>query len=99
MHLAAFILLVSSFWVSGCAPRVMRMEPSEGRPGTVVSLSMEYLVGWPRVEIGGKTMDYYQVRLLGLNPTGRMGPTMNRFGSRKRSFSFECLVYRPAKTK
>ena len=77
MHLAAFILLVSSFWISGCAPRVMRMEPSEGRPGTVVSLSMEYLVGWPRVEIGGKTMDYYQVRLLGLNPDRKDVPDMD----------------------
>src|SRR5216110_1476375 len=76
MHSAAFILLVSSFWISGCAPRVMRMEPSEGRPGTVVSLSMEYLVGWPRVEIGGKTMDYYQVRLLGLNPDRKDVPDM-----------------------
>src|SRR5437870_7967700 len=74
MHLAAFILLVSSFWVSGCAPRVMRMEPTEGAPGTVVSLSMEYLVGWPRVEIGGKMMDWPQLRLVALNPARKDVP-------------------------
>ena len=44
------------------------MMPAEGSPGTTVSLSMEYLVGWPRVEIGGRTMDYYQLRLSGLRP-------------------------------
>ncbi len=50
------------------------MEPTEGRPGTVVSLSMEYLVGWPRVEIGGRIMDYPKLRLLGLNPERRDVP-------------------------
>jgi len=44
------------------------MMPAEGSPGTTVSLSMEYLVGWPRVEIGGRMMDYYQLRLSGLRP-------------------------------
>jgi hypothetical protein len=44
------------------------MVPTAGPPGTVVSLAMEYLVGWPRVEVGGKMMDYYQLKLLALNP-------------------------------
>jgi len=29
---------------------------------------MEYLVGWPRVEIGGHMMDFYQLNLLSAHP-------------------------------
>lgn len=47
------------------------MSPKEGSPGTTVSLSMEYLVGWPRVEIGGQMMDYPKLKLLGLRPDSR----------------------------
>ena len=54
--------------LTACAPRVVEMEPKEGAPGTMVSLSMEYLVGWPRVEIGGHTMDFYQLKLLAKDP-------------------------------
>jgi hypothetical protein len=67
MRLAAYVIIVSLYLIA-CAPKVMQIEPSEGRPGTVVSLSMEYLVGWPRVEIAGETLDYYQLKLLGLKP-------------------------------
>jgi hypothetical protein len=49
--------------LTACAPRVMEMKPSEGPPGTLVSLSMEYLVGWPRVEMGGNMMDWPQLKL------------------------------------
>jgi hypothetical protein len=52
-----------------CAPRIIRMQPSEGTPGTLISLSMEYLVGWPRVEIAGRTMEWSELRLLGAKPT------------------------------
>jgi hypothetical protein len=54
--------------VCGCAPRVVQMSAREGTPGTLVSLSMEYLVGWPRVEIGGKMMDWPQLKLMASNP-------------------------------
>jgi len=54
--------------LAACAPRVIQISPSEGPPGTVVSLQMEYLVGWPRVEIGGTTMDFYHLQLLGARP-------------------------------
>ena len=67
MRLAAYVIIASLYLIA-CAPKVMQIEPSEGRPGTVVSLSMEYLVGWPRVEIAGETLDYYQLKLLGLKP-------------------------------
>jgi hypothetical protein len=60
--------------VCGCAPRVVKMSPTEGTPGTVVSLSMEYLVGWPRVEIGGKMMDWPQLKLLAANPDRKEVP-------------------------
>ena len=29
---------------------------------------MEYLVGWPRVELGGKMMDWPRLKLLAANP-------------------------------
>ena len=54
--------------VCGCAPRVVKMSPLEGPPGTLVNVSMEYLVGWPRVEMGGKMMDWPQLKLLASHP-------------------------------
>src|SRR5262249_33936243 len=51
---AGYFLLHVFVLVSGCAPRVTEMSPQSGTPGTLVSLSMKYLVGWPRVELGGK---------------------------------------------
>ena len=49
--------------VASCAPRVVEMNPLRGMPGDTVGLSMEYLVGWPRVEIGSVMMDWPQLRL------------------------------------
>jgi len=51
-----------------CAPRVIQMQPSEGAPGTLISVSMEYLVGWPRVEIAGRVMEWSELKLLGAKP-------------------------------
>ena len=59
----AIILLTAS----ACAPRITNITPGviiDGRPGTVMSLSMEYLVGWPRVEIAGEIMDWPQLKLI-----------------------------------
>jgi hypothetical protein len=70
----AFCILIFSLPVAACAPRIIQIEPAEGKPGTVVSLSMEYLVGWPRVEIGGYMMDYPRLKLLGLKPDRREVP-------------------------
>jgi len=61
-------------FVSGCTPRIINMTPTEGTPGTLVSLSMEYLVGWPRVELGGKMMDWPQLKLLGVKAESRDVP-------------------------
>jgi hypothetical protein len=67
-------LCLAAFVVAGCAPKIIRMEPTSGAPGTVVSLSMEYLVGWPRVEFGGQIMDWPELKLLGLKPESRDVP-------------------------
>ena len=68
----AIWVLISFSALSACAPRVIQMTPDEGAPGTQVSLTMEYLVGWPRVEIGSRMMDYYQLKLLSANPTEKL---------------------------
>ena len=60
--------------MAACAPRVVQISPREGSPGTTVSLSMEYLVGWPRVEIGGRVMDFPQLKLLAQKPDRREIP-------------------------
>jgi hypothetical protein len=57
------VLLVATLFTSGCAPRVVQMSPLEGRPGTIISVSLEYLVGWPRVEIGNRIMDWPDLKL------------------------------------
>lgn len=70
----AACVCLCAFVVGGCAPKIIHMEPTSGAPGTVVSLSMEYLVGWPRVEFGGRIMDWPDLKLLGLKPESRDVP-------------------------
>ena len=55
--------------LTGCAPRIVSLEPVSGAPGTEVKVQMKYLVGWPRVEIGGVTKDYTQLQLLSADPS------------------------------
>jgi hypothetical protein len=52
----------------GCAPKIVGIQPAAGPPGTTVSVSMKYLVGWPRVEIAGHMLDWGDLKLLGLTP-------------------------------
>jgi len=59
---------IAALCLSACAPRVVQMSPLEGPPGTTVSVALEYLVGWPRVEIGDKVMDWPQLKLLATDP-------------------------------
>jgi len=54
-----FLLLANS----SCAPRIVSVSPTEGTPATAVNVSMENLVGWPRVEIADKVMDWPQLKL------------------------------------
>ena len=69
MRVLRFAFYILTFaMLTACAPRVLQIAPKEGEPGTVVSLAMEYLVGWPRLEIGGHTMDYNQLKLLAKDP-------------------------------
>jgi hypothetical protein len=63
---AVFVLVVCA--LSACAPRITNIAPAQGAPGTVINLSMEYLVGWPRVEIGEKMMDWSELKLIATAP-------------------------------
>jgi len=65
VFVACLLVTTSS---SACAPRVVSVSPTAGAPGNVVSISMEYLVGWPRVEIAGKVMDWPQLKLTAADP-------------------------------
>lgn len=69
--LSSIALLLSAV---SCAPRVVRMQPSEGEPGTLVSVAMEYLVGWPRVEISDHVMEWSELKLLGAKPESETIP-------------------------
>jgi len=67
--ISSFLLFIcASLFLAACAPQVVEMAPTEGPAGTTVSVSMKYLVGWPRVEIGGQTMNYFEMKLLGAKP-------------------------------
>jgi hypothetical protein len=62
------IAAISLLFVGACAPQITRVEPTEGRPGAIVSLSMKYLVGWPTVDVAGEVLDWAELRLLGAAP-------------------------------
>jgi hypothetical protein len=70
----ALCILAFSLLAASCAPQVVEINPKEGSPGTTVSLSMKYLVGWPAVEIGAHKMDFYDLRLLAADPERRDVP-------------------------
>lgn len=53
---------------SSCAPRAISVNPPEGSPGNVITVSLQYLVGWPRVEIAGHMMDWPQLKLKATDP-------------------------------
>ena len=72
--LTAFTSLILLGVVSSCAPRVINMTPSQGTPGTTVSVSMQYLIGWPRVEIGEVMMAWPQLKLQATDSTRKDVP-------------------------
>ncbi len=59
---------------ASCAPRIVDMQPLKGAPGDTISLSFEYLVGWPRVEIDNVIMDWPQLKLQARDPSRRDVP-------------------------
>lgn len=71
--LIGMLLLVLTSVVA-CAPRIVSVSPTEGSPSTAVHISMEYLVGWPRVEIGERMMDWPQLKLSATDTTRRDVP-------------------------
>ena len=66
--LSALVSAIAILNVSACAPRIINMTPAAGPPGTVVNLSMEYLVGWPRVEIAERILDWSHLKLMATAP-------------------------------
>ena len=68
---ARLLALALCFLSLSCAPRIVERQPLKGLPGDTVSLSMEYLVGWPRVEIANVMMDWPQLKLQASDATRR----------------------------
>ena len=64
----ALIFALGAATVTACAPRIVGLSASEGAPQTPVNISLEYLVGWPRVEVGGKMLDWPQLKLSASEP-------------------------------
>ena len=62
------IIIANLLAATSCAPRIVAIDPVQGSPGTMVSLSVKNLVGWPRVEIGDQVMDWPQLKLLASDP-------------------------------
>ena len=68
-----FCLLLALLNLS-CAPRIVSVRPLEGPPATTITVSMEYLVGWPRVEISDRILDWPQLKLIAARPERRDVP-------------------------
>ena len=68
------IAIAAFFATASCSPRVVEMSPLKGMPGDTVQLSMQYLVGWPRVEIGNVMMDCPQLKLQATDPNRKDVP-------------------------
>ena len=77
-HRTKIYLLVATayFFIASasCAPRIVNVSPIEGRPATTVTVSMEYLVGWPRVEIDKTMMDWPQLKLIAADASRKSVP-------------------------
>lgn len=67
-------LILTASLIASCAPRIVQVHPTEGPPATPVSIAMEYLVGWPRIEIGDRMMDWPQLKLLAADESRRGVP-------------------------
>ena len=68
------LVICCSLAIFSCAPRIVRVSPVEGSPATIVNVSMEYLVGWPRVEIGKTILDWPQLKLIAADTTRKEVP-------------------------
>src|ERR1044071_8040053 len=72
----SFFLSVAILAVANlsCAPRITNVTPPEGAPATTITVSIEYLVGWPRVEISDRVLEWPQPRLIAASPERRHVP-------------------------
>jgi len=59
-----FVAVILALANVSCAPRITSVTPMEGTPATTITVAMEYLVGWPRVEIGDTILDWPQLKLI-----------------------------------
>lgn len=64
LHLFLLLFLL----LGACAPHIVDVIPTEGTPGTVISVSMKYLVGWPRLQVGGEVMEWPELQLVAKDP-------------------------------
>jgi hypothetical protein len=69
-----YVVVCCLLALSSCAPRILQVSPTEGPPATTVTVSMEYLVGWPRVEVGNAMMDWPQLKLIAADASRREVP-------------------------
>ena len=58
------LLIMVALQLGSWAPRIVNDSPPAGTPATVVNVGIEYLVGWPRVEIDKTVLDWPKLRLL-----------------------------------
>jgi hypothetical protein len=70
----ALVASVCLLALCSCAPRIVDVNPREGKPATTVNVAIEYLVGWPRVEIGNTIMDWPQLKLMAAQPARKDVP-------------------------
>ena len=62
--ISVILLSAAGVAIASCAPRIIDVTPAAGAPSTVVNVGIEYLVGWPRVEIDKTVLDWPKLRLL-----------------------------------
>ena len=67
--LTFFVLLVTS-----CAPKLLQTHSFQGTVGETVKVPIRYLVGWPRIEIGDRTLIWSDFKLISLDPNRRDVP-------------------------
>ena len=60
----SILVIMATLQLGSCAPRIVNVSPPAGTPATLVNVGIEYLVGWPRVEIDQTMLDWPKIRLL-----------------------------------
>ena len=69
LSLSFFVLIVTS-----CAPKLLETPSFQGTAGETLRIPIRYLVGWPRVEIGDRSLIWSDLKLTSLDPNRRDVP-------------------------